>query len=142
MNDSHAESAEAREQQLCVSCMAPNEPEAHFCVQCGAPLSSYASTGPFESLFAEGSVYRKAAERPQKLIVVLGIWVLFGLTGLGGAMIIVISLSRRRIGEDWYGILTGAAFIAVSVAMIFRTTANYIGRNRQAQQHAPDSNPD
>ena len=32
------------EKQLCVSCMFPNEPAAHFCAKCGAPTSSYAST--------------------------------------------------------------------------------------------------
>src|SRR3954451_837470 len=70
-------SPESEEKQLCLSCMAPNEPTAHFCAKCGAPLSSYASTGPFESLFSEGAVYRQAAERPRSFIVVLGIWLIF-----------------------------------------------------------------
>src|SRR3954464_10914584 len=56
----------AEEKQLCANCMFPNYPEAHFCAKCGAPLSSYASTGPFESLFAEGHVYRQATEQPRK----------------------------------------------------------------------------
>src|SRR3954464_15103851 len=72
----------AEEKQLCANCMFPNYPEAHFCAKCGAPLSSYASTGPFESLFAEGHIYRQATEQPRKLVVVFGIWLIFGIPAL------------------------------------------------------------
>src|SRR3954468_17407853 len=85
----------AEEKQLCANCMFPNYPEAHFCTKCGAPLSSYASTGPFESIFAEGHVYRQAVEKPRSLTVVLGIWILFGLMALTGVMLLV---TRREGG--------------------------------------------
>jgi len=113
------------ETKLCVSCMAPNETEAHFCAECGAPMTSYASTGPFEHIFAEGHVYRQAAERPRRLVVVLGIWVIFGWTTLAA----VWMLFSSREGDIPY-FITGAFLLPVSLVMIWRTTRSYLTRAR------------
>lgn len=99
--------------------MFPNEPEAHFCAKCGAPLTSYAATGPFESLFAEGHVYRQAAERPRSFIVVLGIWIIFGAFALTGVFLVV----GRDRGFGW--VLVGVLLLALSLVMIAKTTRNY-----------------
>mgnify|MGYP007030110215 CR=1 FL=1 len=45
---------------MCISCLKPNMPGVHFCRHCGTPLTSYAATAPFESIFAEGDMWRKA----------------------------------------------------------------------------------
>ena len=114
--------SESKEKQLCLSCLSPNEPTAHFCAKCGAPLSSYAATGPFESLLAEGHVYRSAAERPRNGIVVIGMWLIFGTVGLVGG----ITLARdAEVGSS----LTGAVMLLVAVALLWRTTWNYFMRS-------------
>jgi membrane associated rhomboid family serine protease len=115
-----------------VSCLTPNDPAAHFCTKCAAPLSSFASTGPFEHLFAEGSVYRAAAERPRKLVVVLGIWMIFGLMMLVGLFVIGMSLSSQdaAFALKIFGALVGLAVAAVSGTMIWRTTWNYLTRKQ------------
>ena len=46
--------------EICISCLQTNSPGEHFCTHCGTPLTSYAATGPFESIFAEGDFIRKA----------------------------------------------------------------------------------
>jgi hypothetical protein len=119
--DEHPQASD--EKQLCVSCMAPNEPSAHFCAKCGAPLSSYASTGPFEHLFAEGAVYRQAAERPRSLIVVVGIWLIFGMMALGTGVVLIMSG-----GSGFLFTLASAGILAVSIMMIWKTTRNYLNR--------------
>jgi hypothetical protein len=124
----HQELPEADEKQLCVSCMAPNEPAAHFCSGCGAPLSSYASTAPFESVFAEGSVYRAAAERPQKLVVVLGIWLIFGTMALEGITSVVMMQDGGEAG--FFFRILGAGMTVISVAMLWKTTRNYVTRKK------------
>jgi hypothetical protein len=125
-------SSEVAEKQLCVSCMFPNEPEAHFCAKCGAPMTSYASTGPFESVFAEGAVYRQAAERPRSLIVVLGIWIIFGAFGLTGLVLVAVG---RDSGLGY--VLVGALLIALAVVMIAKTTRNYFtGRKSDEKRDA------
>jgi hypothetical protein len=127
---------ESDEKQLCVSCMAPNEPDAHFCAKCGAPLSSYASTGPFESLFAEGAVYREAADRPRSLVVVIGIWLIFGMMIVGGVFFTAMGLvgfGFSIAGGIWS--LIGVSFLAVSVTMIWKTTRNYLARKQIGERH-------
>jgi len=120
--------------QLCLGCLFPNEPMANFCAQCGAPLTSYAATGPFEHLFAEGHTYRQAAERPRKLIVVLGIWLIFGGLGLSGIMLLFLDLPRVRVNNGIFGILMGAFLLAVSVAIIWKTTHNYLTRDKSLEK--------
>jgi ribosomal protein L40E len=114
---------ETNEKQLCVSCVFPNEPTANFCVKCGAPLTSYASTGPFEHLFAEGHAYRQAAERPRSLIVVLGVWLIFGMTGIAGVVLVQIGLATGIMF-----LLIGGFLLMISLAMIWKTTRNYMTR--------------
>src|SRR5687768_12207851 len=106
----------SQETEICPQCMTENQPDSHFCAKCGAPLSSYAATGPFESLFAEGHVYRQAAERPRKLIVVLGVWLLFGTTALAG-LAMVLMAQDNRLGY----IAFGAFIIPLSIALIWKT---------------------
>jgi hypothetical protein len=121
--EEHQDLPESEEKQLCINCMAPNEPSAHFCIKCGAPLSSYASTGPYESIFAEGFLYRQAAEHPRKLIVVLGVWLIFGLMAVGGVF------SIAYVQEFGFAFaIGGGAMLAFSVTMIWKTTRNYLAR--------------
>lgn len=126
MNEPNHSEAES-EQQLCISCVAPNDPKAHFCDKCGAPLTSYAATAPFEHLFAEGHVYRQAAERPQRLIVVLGIWVIFGGMALAGLGMLIMG---RELGAKY--ILGGLFMSGIAVALIWKTTRNYLNRDKRS----------
>lgn len=129
--DNHSESATGQgEQQLCVNCMTPNEVSAHFCTKCRAPLSSYASTGPFESVFAEGAVYRQAAERPRSFIVVFGVWLFFGMLGLVGLTMLVMA---RDIGIA--NAAFGAFMLVIAVVLIWKSTRNYWARPRTDEQH-------
>ena len=116
---------EDEKQLLCVSCMFPNEPPVHFCAKCGAPMSSYAATGPFESLFAEGHVYRQATERPRRLIVVLGIWIIFGMMAVAGVAMLFIG---REVGLQY--VVVGAFLLPISLVIIWKTTRNYFTRPR------------
>ena len=111
----------AEGRQLCLHCLAPNDPSAHFCAKCGAPLTSYASTAPFESVFAQGSVFREGAQHPKKLVVVLGMWLVFG--AMIGAGILTFILK----GEGSARIM-GALMVVISAAILWKTTRNYLAR--------------
>lgn len=95
-------------------------------------MTSYAATGPFESVLAEGHVYRQAAEKPRSLIVVVGIWLVFGMTALAGAVMLVIG----RAG-DIEALIAGAFFLPVSVLMIWKTTRNYLARKATNEPRGP-----
>jgi hypothetical protein len=119
------------EKQLCLNCAAPNEPSANFCTKCGAPLTPYATFGPFESVFAEGFIYRAASERPQKLVTVLGMWFIFGLFALTGIPLIAM---WRSVGLIFAAI--GVGLTAVSIAIIWKTTRNYLTRKKPDERNA------
>jgi hypothetical protein len=126
-----SEGAQAiEEQELCTQCMTGNRPGTNFCRKCGAPLSSYAATGPFESLFAEGHVYRRAAEQPQRLIVVLGMWSIFGIMALAGA---TIAATGWDLGYR-FGVPFGVGLLFVSLFLIAKTTKNYRKRRTSTSE--------
>jgi hypothetical protein len=113
------------EKQLCTSCCFPNDPSAHFCAKCGAPLTPYAAIGPFESVFAQGFVFRQAAERPRSFVVVAGIWIIFSLMLLSGIAVLVYG------GDSgYYDTAFGAFLVVVSAVIIWKTTRNYLAWKR------------
>jgi ribosomal protein L40E len=119
-----------QEKALCTSCMASNEPSAHFCAKCGAPLTPYAATGPFESILAEGHVYRQAVEKPRNLVVVLGMWLIFGMIALGAVVMLFVG---RDVGFEY--LIAGAFLLPVSLIMIWKTTRNYLARRPKEERH-------
>ena len=72
-------------------------------------------------MFAEGHVYRKAAETPQSLFVVLGMWVIFGSMALAGGFV----TSMAWGAGDRMIVLAGIASMVFSITIIYKTTANF-----------------
>jgi len=110
--------------QLCLTCLFPNNTSDHFCGRCGAPLSSYAATAPFERIFAEGHAYRQASENPRSFIVVLGIWLLFGTFALAGVTFLG---AGSGLGFP-FPLVFGFLWLVLSGAMIWKTTRNYFAK--------------
>jgi hypothetical protein len=120
----HDDDEESAEQALCPQCMTDNVPNSPFCSKCGAPLTSYAATGPFERLFAEGYVYRRAAEHPNGLIVVLGMWLIFGSAAIAGISVTIISWQMG----DTFSVFPGILLTIFSAVLVGKTTKNYLKR--------------
>lgn len=112
---------ERGEKQLCLNCLAPNAQFANFCRDCGGPLTSFAATGPIESVFAEGHVYRKAVESPRSWIVLLGVWMIFGLMVLNGAMPLFV-------GQDTGapGVLYSLVLLPIPLVVLWKTTKRFL----------------
>ncbi len=108
------------EKQLCIHCLFPNSLIANFCVECGAPLTSYAATGPLERILAEGHLYRTAVEKPRKPIVLFGIWILFGAMAFTSLMPLLVRGKVTLVDA----ILPGIVF-PVCVIVIWKTTWRY-----------------
>jgi len=111
---------ERGEKQLCLNCLAPNSQLANFCHDCGAPLSSFAATGPIESVFAEGHVYRQAVESPRSWIVVVGVWVLFGMMALSGAMPL---FAGQETGTP--GVIYSLILLPIPLLVLWKTTRRF-----------------
>ncbi len=73
-------------------------------------------------MLVEGHHFGRVAEQPQWLVVVIGIWVVFGLMATVGATVLGISWNMG----DRLGVLTGIGLLLFSVVLIAKTTRNYI----------------
>lgn len=123
------------EHEICVQCFTDNTPGVNFCRKCGAPLSSHAAIGPFEHLFAEGFIYRKAAADPRRLIVVIGMCGIFGATTLSFA---ILAAGYWRAGHLVWAL--GAMAVAVLCASIAtRTVVSYMKRRNTGPGSANQS---
>ena len=120
---------ESNEAQLCAGCLHQNTLEAHFCAKCGAPLTSYATTGPMESIWAEGYMYRSAVDRPRNLVVVLGVWML-GLAAASFGMVILTGSLKTPDNLSWLGTLAGAVVVVWALVLVTKTTRNYFAARK------------
>ena len=134
-DDGHAAEPEA----LCPNCMSANHPRAHFCVKCGAPLTSYAVIAPLERVYATGHVYRKATSKPGSFIVLLGMWLIFApgipflLAFLFGKLGEMLASGGNGIvgrssgwGEIAIIVTMLGGMLVLDVAILFKVTRNYL----------------
>ena len=92
-------------------------------------MTAYAATGPFESLFAEAHVYREASDKARNLIVVLGIWLIFGSMALGGATLLFF---WHDVGIEF--LVAGSFFVTISLVVIWKTTRGYFARPKRDER--------
>jgi len=120
---------------ICVSCGFGNYPTAHFCVECEAPLTAHAVVDPFDTIKTTGWAYRKSQDKPRSLVVVIGIWLIFGPMGLICAIELLSLLSAFFRGEVHGAqerlLLLGAFALLgvglyISTTIIRRTTRGYL----------------
>lgn len=121
---------------ICLTCGEPNGPDRHFCSECGAPLTSHAVNDPFATIRAEGWVYRKAQNSPRSLIVVVGIWMIWGPIVIVGGIALIWGLFH--VLWDWkpwfdfservlmfLSVVVIAALLWIPITVIRRTTTEY-----------------
>ena len=78
---------------LCPHCAEAVEPFDHFCPFCGGPVTAHASIDPLGQVYALGHGYQRAVSSRPRLIVVLGMWLIFGPQLLFLLMILFKSLT-------------------------------------------------
>lgn len=111
-------------QQLCISCLSANFPNAHFCEKCGAPLDFYSATAPFERIHAQGFAFRSAVVGRPRFIVVIGMWILF----IPGVLAFILRLGLLVLGRNQpsYEDLIFALYAVFGVLIIYRVTRNHM----------------
>lgn len=121
---------------MCLSCGNENPANTHFCDRCDAPLTTSAVTDPFLSIRARGFAVRQAVNKPQRPIVVIGIWLWFGpvlilsLYGLGA-----VTYGLYYHGFNAGGLYFGVMFVfglLLSSAILFRTSHHLFNRRSSA----------
>jgi hypothetical protein len=130
------ETNEEPELVACPNCSQTNDPLAHFCLKCGAPLSSFANVGPWERTLSEGFAYRQAVSGPPKRIILAGMWFLFGPALIISCFCLFTGI-RLYNGFDGKGIVESVAMLVMAVVcavLLFRTTRNYICKKRMVER--------
>ncbi|MGI8786309.1 MAG: hypothetical protein ACR2HG_00925 [Pyrinomonadaceae bacterium] len=111
---------------LCLSCMKENDDGAIFCKYCNAPLSLTNNPDPLQRLATEGAIYSKAVEGKPKLIVLIGVWVIFfPVLVFSVPMAISIAVGGESGSSSFlmFWLMIISAFF--SATMIYKVTKNY-----------------
>ncbi len=125
------------ERPLCLHCLAPLRPDAHFCKRCMAPVSSYAGFGYFgqgnyEAIWSTAWILHQAivTREPTKMHV-WGVALVFG-PGLLVMAFLLVQIPLQSVGRGpvllqlvvTYATTLISAFIAVM--FIWRAWSNYV----------------
>jgi hypothetical protein len=116
-------------QPLCPNCLTPNDPHAHFCCQCSMPLTSHAEIDPISRIYAMGDSWRKANNRPTRLIIVLGMWLIFMpsiFVGIAFLYSVVIGEPLEDRSLIFIRLPLTLVWVALSGAILWKTTTNYL----------------
>jgi hypothetical protein len=136
----------------CPHCFKQNVPCTHLCIYCNTPLSAYAATAPLGQVYSEFNTYQKAIECPNKPIILIGMWLLWGPTSSFFIWTFILftrpSFKTTNADDpvgDWIAWLFGLAILCavalVPFTILFRTTHNFI-KLRKAALDAPDTESD
>ena len=110
----------------CLSCLAPNDVNADFCENCGAPLGSTSTLDPLKMIRAEAFAIRKATTvKKPSLVVLIGVWLLFLPFLLIGAM---LAYSQFSTGFGFQGFVffwLGIGLLVIGAVILYRVTKNY-----------------
>ena len=144
MNDIDNEEAKSeviKDKALCPNCLTANDPKADFCHKCATPMSTHATIDPIASIWARGDTWRKAVERPTKLIVLLGMWAIFGIPML--VYLFLIATIRNIVSPHpviVFGTLT--ALIVLHAAILLKATKNYCRLKELERSRTPAAEND
>jgi hypothetical protein len=63
---------------LCPHCLEPIGPQDHFCPHCHGPVTAHACIDPLGQVYASGWGYQHAVSGKPRLVVLVGMWLIFG----------------------------------------------------------------
>jgi hypothetical protein len=134
---------------ICLHCAAELIGYVQFCPKCGCPVTPEAVSMPYESVLARGFAAREGSSRPRKLIVVIGMWLMFGpmfamLASVFVTMLVVsqgVAWQAERRGEIpgiLLGLAVSAGLAAIPGALLYKTTKNHVKQRREVSEEQDD----
>jgi len=111
----------------CASCKTVNEHGEVFCRECGTPVA--ASAKPLNFVPAVDNIEPKepkALQRRPRLVVVIGLWVLFLPTLIWNLILASDIVTNFRSRENLAMFWLAGALVCLSLFVLFRITRNYI----------------
>lgn len=132
---------------VCPSCLTVNGEHQHFCRECGTPLTALSVIDPVGQIYATGDTYRKAMNRPSRMIVVIGTWLIFLPTILTGGVLPVVAavdnmewdrIDPSRVVFLFLSLMWGGACCAFFGSILYRVTRNYLRQQHEPAGAGPD----
>jgi len=126
---------------ICTSCGSLQEREGHFCEKCGAPITPHAHSDYVLGIQSRGFAVHKATHGPQKMIVLVGIWIWLAPVFGFFACLLVVGLFALAAGEGIAGLLLtgfGAVGVALFGTILYRTTASWLQQRSGAVRMSSD----
>lgn len=124
---------DSAETVICVSCLTENKQTDAFCRKCGSPIGATTNLNPLGVIQTEGFLLRKALEGRPKLIVLVGVWILFLpvlVISVGSAIYFVLN-PRRYSDIIFFGVFLLLAYAAFII--LYRVTKNYLTLRKEPQ---------
>ena len=119
---------------VCLNCGDANDSDADFCARCGAPVGRFTTLDPFKAIYTEGWLFRKSVSARIRPIVLIGMWVLFGIP-LGGVAVFV--WLRPAVAHPM-GFLYTLGLCAIYLLVLVRVTRNFIRNHPGPGPRDPD----
>lgn len=121
-----------RETVLCPACLKENDNGSVFCRRCNAALGLTDNFDPLQRISHEGAVYSKAVEGKPKMVVLIGVWLLF-FPVLVFSAITAVSLAFAGEAGSLSFLLFWVLIIVsfFSLTMLFKVTRNYFSRSEK-----------
>ena len=121
---------------LCPNCLAENEPRAYFCCKCNTPLTSFAEIDPIMRIHSMGDTVRKAASNPGKIIVLIGMWFVFGVPLVVRTTLYLSAKSFKPSAMEIAELTVAALAFLLVTAILTKVTANYFRARKKQNVHS------
>jgi hypothetical protein len=117
---------EQNETSICPACLEPNNVFEAFCQSCGSPIGGISTLDPIQSIQTQGFLFRKAVDERPRLIVVVGMWILFfpALLASVYAAVKLISAGGGLPNFIFFWAFVGLGY--ASIVILYRVTKNYV----------------
>jgi hypothetical protein len=114
---------------ICCSCLKLIDVETAFCQHCGQPIGVMITIDPVQAILTEGILYEKASTSPRKLIVVIGMLLLWGSFFALGLCLIAREVYLEHLTDydfkQWVGFIGITLYLAFSGIISFKTLINF-----------------
>ena len=108
----------------CPNCFADNDGLSNFCPKCGHPIGNFVNIDPIGQINSQGQLFSTAVNRPRSRIILIGLWVYFGIAITGVSLVLIYS-------DYEFPIVVKLFFLGVvllSGLILYKATKNFIER--------------
>ena len=110
----------------CPSCLTANNTSADFCSECGHPIGNFVNLDPVDQIQSQGYLFREATNNPRSLIIIVGLWLYFGIAIVGVSLFLFFSNQDLPFFLNFF--LIGIALLGGFI--LHKATKNYLNRKK------------